>query len=74
MSSIADRIYCTPHQPTGLLECFCRTREGILGPFESEPIAIKALQDHIKHCLELKDLSFLPSRKDGRRRDDDRIL
>ncbi len=48
----ADRIYCEKNQATGLTDCYCRTREGVLGPFDSEQMAIAVLQSHIKYCQE----------------------
>ncbi len=48
--SFADRIYCETNQTTGLVDCYCRTREGILGPFDSMQLAMVALQGHLSHC------------------------
>ncbi len=45
----SDRIYCETNQDTGLIDCYCRTREGVLGPFDTEQMAIATLQGHIKY-------------------------
>ncbi len=44
-----DRMYCEINPTTGVIDCFCRTREGVLGPFDSEQMAIAALQGHLKY-------------------------
>ena len=45
----ADRIYCETNPDTGLIDCYCRTREGSLGPFDSEQMAMSALQGHLTY-------------------------
>lgn len=46
-----DRVFCQRNPDTGSMEWYFDSREGLMGPFASEVVARKALQNHIKHCI-----------------------
>jgi hypothetical protein len=46
-----DRVFSQRNPDTGHMEWYFDTREGLMGPFTSEVLSRKALQNHIKHCI-----------------------
>lgn len=49
-----SRIFSDRNLSTGFIEWFCETREGLVGPFESEALAKTALQRHIEYAKQRK--------------------
>jgi hypothetical protein len=47
----SDRFQPERNKKTGLIEWFVRTREGLIGAFESKLAAGIALERHIEHCM-----------------------
>ncbi|MGX2040347.1 hypothetical protein ACWJKU_09475 [Methylocaldum sp. MU1018] len=47
----ADRVFLERNNTTGQMEWFFLTREGVMGPYESESFARKSLDDFKERCL-----------------------
>jgi hypothetical protein len=49
-----SRVFSDRNPTTGNMEWFAETREGMLGPFDSEKLATEALQRHIEYTKQQK--------------------
>jgi len=45
-----SRIFSNRDNHTGHMQWFYETREGVMGPFDSKPLALEALQRHIEYA------------------------
>lgn len=45
-----DRIFSQRDPATGRMEWYFDTREGLMGPYRTETMARKSLDDHLEHC------------------------
>ncbi|HYE37154.1 MAG TPA: hypothetical protein VEB01_17270 [Methylocaldum sp.] len=47
----ADRVFSERNNTTGQIEWFFLTREGVMGPYESEAFAKKSLDEFKQRCI-----------------------